>query len=500
MHMFRPSRLAAVAVIALATVVPANLTHAVSTQAASTTITMWAGPTYSPTTNTHVDAQHPLVVTALRVLAANFKNQTGITVNFVNPALGPTVTQDQWLSWMQTNIAAGTAPDVSWVPQGPDMSSHGWFMNMDSLLKQPNPFVQGNKVWGNEFLSAVYNAVNGSIGVGGHHFTVPIAGNYPYIIIGVGYNQAAWTKAGITTAPKTWEEWMGQLAKLKAAGYKPLDQFGGKTLDMWPMWSMIYPAFMAYLAPKVDTNHNGAITDQEEAQAWVNGLLTMSDPHMQATFQQYKRLVNYYVSGWNVANVLPLWNTGTLAERLMGFWELPTERSNTQRKFDFGFFPPVVVTKATSPLVTWTPKYAPTGLKRLDAASFNQGLAVISKSVAANKNQDAAVKWVQFLTTPAANDFMVNENAQGIPVIRGVAPAPIYNSLNNVPVPDFGSSQASDPDVSTYNAFALFPDEYSKVSNETELWLLGNENDADFFAHVQSIVTPYAQKYLAQSK
>jgi ABC-type glycerol-3-phosphate transport system substrate-binding protein len=132
--MFRPSRLAAVAVIALATVVPAHFAHAVSTQDAATTITMWAGPTYSPTTNTHVDSQHPLVVTALRVLAANFKNQTGITVNFVNPALGANVTQDQWLSWMQTQIAAGTAPDVAYVPQGPDMSSHGWFMNMDSLF------------------------------------------------------------------------------------------------------------------------------------------------------------------------------------------------------------------------------------------------------------------------------------------------------------------------------------------------------------------------------
>jgi raffinose/stachyose/melibiose transport system substrate-binding protein len=485
-----------------ALVLPFGAAHAQRAQDTGTTITMWAGPAFTPTTNTHIDAQHPTVVTALRILAANFKNQTGITVNFVNPAYGANITFDQYTSYMQTNIAAGTAPDVSWVPQGPDQSSHGWFMNLDSLLTKPNPFVQGNTGWRSEYYPALYNAPNGSVGVGGHHFAVPIVGNYPYIIIGVAYNKSAWAKAGITTAPKTWEEWMAQLAKLKAGGGNVLSQFdgAGKTTDMWPMWSMLYPSFMAYLAPKIDIDHNGAITNVENAKAWAAGVLKMSDPHMQATFQQYKRLVGYYLPGWNVANIVPVWNSGKLAERLFGFWELATERSNTQRKFDFGFFPPVTLTKATSPLVTWTPKYAPTGLKRLEASSFNNGLAIIAKSVAAHKNQDAVVKWVQFLSTPAANDFMVNENAVGVPAIRGVAPAPVYNQLNNLPVPDFGSSQASDPDVSSYNVFALFPDEYTKVSNETLLWLLGNENDTDFFAHMQAIVTPYVTKYLAQSK
>jgi raffinose/stachyose/melibiose transport system substrate-binding protein len=62
---------------------------------------------------------------------------------------------------------------------------------------------------------------------GGKQYGIP----YTLGIVGFWYNKALFTKAGITTPPASWEEFLADIQKLKAAGVTPI-AVGGK--DRWP--------------------------------------------------------------------------------------------------------------------------------------------------------------------------------------------------------------------------------------------------------------------------
>jgi raffinose/stachyose/melibiose transport system substrate-binding protein len=69
-------------------------------------------------------------------------------------------------------------------------------------------------------------------------------------MIGVWYNKALFTKAGITAPPTTWEEYLADVGKLKAAKIVPL-AIAGK--DMWPSMHL-----WTYLALRIGGGENMA--------------------------------------------------------------------------------------------------------------------------------------------------------------------------------------------------------------------------------------------------
>jgi glucose/mannose transport system substrate-binding protein len=67
-------------------------------------------------------------------------------------------------------------------------------------------------------------AIVQSIKINGHFYAAPVDIHMPAWFF---YSKAAYKKAGITNEPQTWDEFLSQLAKLKAAGVVPL-AFGGQ--------------------------------------------------------------------------------------------------------------------------------------------------------------------------------------------------------------------------------------------------------------------------------
>ncbi|RFP13792.1 ABC transporter substrate-binding protein [Duganella sp. BJB475] len=63
-----------------------------------------------------------------------------------------------------------------------------------------------------------------AIKINGHFYAAPVDIHMPAWFF---YSKAAYKKAGITNEPQTWDEFLAQLAKLKAAGLVPL-AFGGQ--------------------------------------------------------------------------------------------------------------------------------------------------------------------------------------------------------------------------------------------------------------------------------
>jgi raffinose/stachyose/melibiose transport system substrate-binding protein len=397
---------------------------------------------------------------------------------------------------MQASIAANTAPDVTDAPQGIGISQLGWLQDLTSSLSQPNPFVAGNKHWQDEYSAYMLSNPEGNGGIlasDKKFYEIPIQANYPYIIIGTFYNKDLWAKAGITAPPTTWEQWMQQLDKLKAAGIPGMapNTAENKSGSIWPLWSTLDPPFTENLALKLDPKDKGVMSNLTMSQLIVSGAINMKDPRMQAPWFQYKRQASYYLPGWNAADIETAWTQGKMAERYGGFWEIPTELSNPGIKFKWGFFAPVPVTTATNPLADGKFTWVATGeAARIGVAPYSDGFGVVATAVKRDNNLDAVLKWLQFISQPQADEAIVNENVTGIPVVAGAHMAPSYNVLNNVPTPHY---QAQIFPYQMYNA------EYIATIHESVIWLLYQETNASFFGHIQNIITQYAKQTIADN-
>ena len=108
------SRLAAMATLVLAALVPANVAQIRHVHAAGITVTMYAGPSLTPYGGP-INQQHMHAVTALKVLAQQFEKQTGIQIRFANPAIGSASgnTYPDWNRYMQASIAGGMSSGSS---------------------------------------------------------------------------------------------------------------------------------------------------------------------------------------------------------------------------------------------------------------------------------------------------------------------------------------------------------------------------------------------------
>ena len=118
---------------------------------------------------------------------------------------------------------------------------------------------------------------------------------------------------------------------------------------------------------------------------------------------------------------------------------------------------------------------------------------IISSAVKRDNNVDAAVKWLQFITAPAQDQYIVNEHPDYIPVAVGSTMAPLYASLNNTPIPDWRNLG------NTYFG-GMTNDATSNLEKELAIWVTGHETDAQFFANMEKQMVADATSNLAGLK
>jgi ABC-type glycerol-3-phosphate transport system substrate-binding protein len=456
-------------------------------------------------------AQHPLVYHALQVLADNFKAQTGITIKFVQPICGTIVqtclTQTQ--TYYTAQIAAGTAPDVAIQVNAPIAQTAGYWMNLDPYLSKPDPYNTAVKDWCHNFAfselikpgdkcQSHYRDAKGNFSI-----DVPVGGSYPGLVIGEMANKQLLLKAGVAPViPTDWSDWMRQLATIKSKGLNPMGGEAtstGAAASSWPFWSALWPAYMGHVYHKVNPNgvpdgsgtstKDGA-TPLQVAKAIENGVISADDPMYQAMFRQVKIYMSYWVKGWQTADVLSLWRKGNLAERQFFIGDLFGEYSNPDRKFDLVIGFPPYPTRKTAPNLARPFGSLPTGA---EARTANAGwgnsnsFGIITSAVQRDHNADAAVRWLQYITAPQQDVFIVNEHPTFIPMARGTGDqmAVIYKGLNSQPVPDWRS-------INVY-PFGLTQDATPNLEKELQIWVTGQENDKTFFAHMEAIMMAAAK-------
>jgi multiple sugar transport system substrate-binding protein len=156
-------------------------------------------------------------------LAKVFHQETGATVKFQYYNGGA-----QENSIIQTSLVSGSGPDV--VGYGSSIGSTLFATNGFITLGQSDwNAVGGRNSWNDSTLSASGPSAQQDIGI--PSFTVP------YVI---AYNKNMFAKAGISTPPTTWDEWVSDAKKIQAAvpgaygaGFDPADP-----VDPWKfVWS-----------------------------------------------------------------------------------------------------------------------------------------------------------------------------------------------------------------------------------------------------------------------
>jgi ABC-type glycerol-3-phosphate transport system substrate-binding protein len=225
---------------------------------------------------------------------------------------------------------------------------------------------------------------------------------------------------------------------------------------------------------KIDYNHNGIFESLESLRAVKEGFF---DPVTQDNIKEMLRLMKevyneIYIPGWETADGQTIWNSGNVGIKTDLLGAVTSERSNTNRKFDYGIFPTPTVTSRTSTYVKDIPNtnagpYQPSGGA---GSTWN----VIKPMVENNKGmQEAAIAFLKFVTVPENLNELILENGFILGAVKGVAIPPALQEYMNQPFPTF-----------TVQAPRGFTTEMNQaMSKELEMWVKGQTNDAAFFAN-----------------
>lgn len=150
-------------------------------------------------------------------------------------------------------------------------------------------------------------------------------------MIGFWYNKAAFTKAGISAPPATWDEYLADVSKLKASGIAPL-AIAGK--DMWPSMHL-----WTYLVARI----GGAATLQQMIQSknWNTDACTKAGDEVVKL-----NALNPYQDGYTSAtydNEAAAVGNSKAAMELMGQWAPGVQVADSTTKkglgADLGWFP-----------------------------------------------------------------------------------------------------------------------------------------------------------------
>lgn len=198
--------------------------------------------------------------------------------------------------WIASVMAGGTAPDIMTMgtTQEPwkDISK-GWWLNLAPYAMAPDPYVPGNKRWIDLLAPGTANPLWFAPG---RMYTMTTSGSD----LGFFYNKDIFAKVGIAQPPATWTQLIADLAKIKAAGYIPLEfELGSRDYaGQAPAFlTMLEGQVMSSTIPKIDTNHDGVVSVQEWINAVRNGTLSTRNPDYQEAWLLIKQLFQYFQLG-----------------------------------------------------------------------------------------------------------------------------------------------------------------------------------------------------------
>ena len=315
---------------------------------------------YEPTDNETPTEDAPTVFNSTRELIKNFqKMHPNVTVEVDKSH--PTSSGDYVAGvnqWMLPRLAAGTQMDVATNLGGAGLfGDSDWFMDVGEVLNAPNEYVAAGKAGSEKWIdqSPTYLMSSNSV-VNSKGQIVAV----PYMLdcgapTAIFYNKSIFAELEITP-PKTWEEMFAACEKIKAAGYIPYAPAAVNTtpdLQNWDTQFSLGPIFAQYKFDALDYNKDGKQDMAERVRAVKEGIYDPTrNSYAMDIWKQVRRKYDTTTSpilqeGYETTDYEPFWQEGKVAmwEDLMA--KLPYMISDTSLEFEFGLFPPPVISNDT---------------------------------------------------------------------------------------------------------------------------------------------------------
>ena len=263
---------------------------------------------------------------------------------------------------VESQASGGSAPDLVWEQYGPVTSGglpKGLLQNIKPYLEKPNPYVAGNTSWLSLFSPSTIpymTSPNGDIDI--------ILGSN--VETGMFYSKAAFTKAGITTTPTSWADFMTDLGRLKAAGITPIMFADGGLCN--PSWyeRLATSSLLANQVSQFNVNHGQVTNGLDIAVAIHKGIISMNNPRYAEVWKLLGQFARYSATGQsgydacsNPNATTPPLSTESLLTRSKvgvlwgGSWYIP-QLNSAGFSDKYGVFPEPPITTATSPLASAT--------------------------------------------------------------------------------------------------------------------------------------------------
>ena len=264
---------------------------------------------------------------------------------------------------VETQASGGSAPDLVWEQYGPVTSGalpKGLLQNMKPFLDKPNPYVPGNSSWLSLFSPSTVpymTSPNGDIDI--------ILGSN--VETGMFYSKAAFAKAGISSTPTSWADFIADLGKLKSAGVTPFIFADGGLCN--PSWfeRLATSSLLSSQVSQFDVNHAQVTNGLDVAVGIKKGIISMSNPRYAEVWKLLGQLVKYSAkgqSGYDAcsapnATSPPLSTQSLLAQGKVGIlwggsWYIPQLSSAGFSTSKFGVFPEPPITSTSTSLAAGT--------------------------------------------------------------------------------------------------------------------------------------------------
>ncbi|WEV75852.1 extracellular solute-binding protein [Bifidobacterium sp. ESL0800] len=209
---------------------------------------------------------------------------------------------DSYKKKIRTSVGAGNAPTMIYSWGGATLRDYAKAGEITDVSKDLNSTVK----------SKVFKAVADEGYIDGKLYGIPTQGVQPVVLY---INKKVLADAGVKQAPKTWDELLDAVAKLKAAGKTPIALAGG---SQWP-----YLMWASYLVDRIGGPEVFQRVEKGEKGAW-------SDPAITRAMTMIQELVKAGAFG-NVYSSMTADDrkdtsmivNGTAGMELMGSWTFP---------------------------------------------------------------------------------------------------------------------------------------------------------------------------------
>lgn len=380
---------------------------------------------YAPSDNEVPTEDAPDVFNSTRVLIAKFQ-ELHPNVTVVLDKTSPTTGGDYVASlnqWMLPRLAAGTQMDIACNLGGAELfGDSDWFIDLSDMLETPNEYIPegqpGHDRWADQWPTYLWSSnviKNTKSEVVAIPYMLDCGAPTAYF-----YNKEIFAELNLEI-PKTWEELFSICQIIKDAGYIPFAPHYINTnydLQNWDTQFSLGPIYAQYVMDELDYNGDGMQDMAERVRAVKEGIYN-PETHSYAMdiWRQVKRKYDTVNSpilqeGFETTDYEPLWNEGKVAimEGLMA--SLPYLLSNTEMDFEFGLFPPPVISNDTYDYLPEA-RFTEAGPNKPDVAS---SWVFLKKSM---EEKDPAVKeaciaFVKFMTVSENMSAVVLEKRGAI--------------------------------------------------------------------------------------